>query len=182
MIDLFCIASGPSLTKIDCNLVQNSGIKTIAVNNSWEIASFCNYIYAGDTKWWDINYNKIDIKAEKWTCSSNAANKYKINFHIAAGSYNSGMRAIQLSINLGFKNIALLGYDCSLKNGIHWHGEYKEKTLRNPDKSKLPIWKKQFKRVSDIADKLNVKIVNCSRYTELECFERKSLEEMLKAA
>jgi len=180
MIDLFCIASGPSLTASDCELVRRSGIKTVAVNDSWKMARFCDYLYAGDFKWWKVNYNKIDIDAEKWTCSDRAANAYKINYHIAAGLYNSGMRAIQFGISKGFKSIAILGYDCSLKNGVHWHGEHKEPTLRNPNESKVKKWHDQFKRVSDNAKKQGVAIYNCSRYTELKCFEKMELEEAIK--
>lgn len=179
MIDLFCIASGPSLTVEDCEIVKNSGIKSIAVNNSWEIAPFCYYIYAGDTKWWKLNMSKINVKAEKWTCSTSAANTYGINFHFAGGSYNSGMRAIQFGMSQGFKNIALLGYDCSLINGIHWHGAHTNKSLDNPTKDKLPKWKSHFKRVAESAAKQNVKIINCSRYTELDCFDIVSLESAL---
>lgn len=181
MIDLFCIASGPSLTASDCELVRRSGIKTVAVNDSWKMARFCDYLYAGDFKWWKVNYNKIDIDAEKWTCSDRAANAYKINYHIAAGLYNSGMRAIQFGISKGFKSIAILGYDCSLKNGVHWHGEHKEPTLRNPNESKVKKWHDQFKRVSDNAKKQGVSIINCSRHTELTCFDKMTLEEALKA-
>ena len=178
IIDLFCIASGPSLTSDDCKLIENSGIKTVAVNNSWEMAKFCDYIYAGDTKWWNEYCDKINIDAEKWTCSIEAANKYKINYHIASGSYNSGMRAIQFGVFKGFKRIALIGYDCSLKNGIHWHGRHIS-NLRNPEDHKVRIWNKQFQRVADNIKNLNVKVINCSRYTELKCFECVVLEKVL---
>jgi hypothetical protein len=180
VFDLFCIASGPSLTASDCELVKQSGIKTVAVNNSWQMATFCNYIYAGDSKWWAVNNDKINISAERWTCSDKAANTYKLHYHIAAGPYNSGMRAIQFGISKGFKSIALLGYDCSLKNGIHWHGSHTEEPLRNPDEAKVKKWHDQFKRVSDMAKKQGVSIINCSRYTELECFEKMTLEEAFK--
>jgi len=179
VIDLFCIASGPSLTASDCELVKKSGIKTVAVNNSWEMAQSCTYLYAGDAKWWKANFSKINIPAEKWTCSDRAANTYKLHYHIAAGPYNSGMRAIQFGMSKGFKSIALLGYDCSIKNGIHWHGAHTEPVLRNPTVSKIEKWHDQFKRVSDIAKKQGIKIYNCSRYTELSCFEQANLEEML---
>jgi hypothetical protein len=180
VIDLFCIASGPSLNTSDCITVVRSGIKTVAVNKSWKKFPFCSYIYAGDYKWWAINHDKIDISAEKWTCSDRAANTYKLHYHIAAGPYNSGMRAIQFGVSKGFKNIALLGYDCSLKNGIHWHGAHTEGTLSNPDEAKVRKWHDQFKRVSDMAKKQGVSIINCSRYTELTCFEKMTLEEALK--
>jgi hypothetical protein len=179
MIDLFCIASGPSLTASDCELIRESGVKTIAVNNSWQMAPFCNFIYAGDGKWWDEFNDKITIPAERWTCSHTAANVYQINYHIAAGAYNSGMRAIQFGISQGFKNIALLGYDCSLKNGVHWHGPHIGETLRNPNELKLAKWKIQFAAVAKNAKKLGVRVINCSRHTELECFEKMSLEEAL---
>lgn len=179
MVDLFCIASGPSLTISDCITVVKSGVDTVAVNDSWKMFPFCSYIYAGDSKWWDINYDKIDILAEKWTCSNKAANTYKIHYHIAAGPYNSGMRAIQFGIWKGFKSIALLGYDCSLKNGIHWHGLHQEPALRNPNESKVKMWHDQFRRVSNNAEKQGVAIYNCSRYTELTCFNLLPLEEAL---
>lgn len=179
MIDLFCIASGPSLAASDCELVQQSGIKTVAVNNSWKMARFCNYIYAGDTKWWKAYHDSIDINAEKWTCSDKAANLYGLHFHIAAGPYNSGMRAIQFGISKGFKSIALLGYDCSLKNGIHWHIPHEEPALKNPDETKIKKWHEQFKRVADAANKKGVRVVNCSRYTELTCFDIVELETVL---
>ena len=177
MIDLFCIASGPSLTASDCELVRLSGTKTVAVNNSWEMAPFCDYIYAGDSKWWAVNFDKVRIPAEKWTCSDKAANIYKIHYHIAAGPYNSGMRAIQFGISKGFKSIALLGYDCSLKNGVHWHGPHSEEVLRNPNESKVKKWHIQFERVATNAKKQGIAIYNCSRYTELKCFNILPLEE-----
>jgi predicted peroxiredoxin len=180
MVDLFCIASGPSLTAEDCELVRKSSIKTVAVNNSWEMATFCHYIYAGDSKWWVLNHDKINIGAEKWTCSDKAANAYKLHYHIASGPYNSGMRAIQFGISKGFKSIALLGYDCSIKNGIHWHGSHPLPVLRNPTVPKIEKWKEQFKRVAENAKKQGIKIYNCSRYTELECFDIMSLEDALK--
>lgn len=179
MFDLICIASGPSLTAEDCELVRLSGIQTVAVNNSWQMAPFCNYVYAGDAKWWAVNFDKINIPAEKWTCSDKAANTYKLHYHIAGGPFNSGMRAIQFGVMKGFKRIGLLGYDCSLKNGVHWHGKHTEPTLRNPNNDKVKKWHDQFNRVSVMAKKHGVEILNCSRYTELECFEKITLEEFI---
>ena len=180
MIDLFCIASGPSLTSADCELVRQSGITTVAVNNSWEMAPFCTYLYAGDSKWWDAYHDKITIPAERWTCKDSAANRYKINYHIAGGPYNSGMRAIQFGIMKGFKSIGLLGYDCSLKNGIHWHGSHIGPNLKNPTMDTInKKWNNEFKRISLIAIKKGVRVINCSRYTELKYFELISLEKAL---
>ena len=182
MIDLFCIASGPSLTASDCELVRKTGVDTVAVNNSWEKAPFCNYIYAGDRKWWAEHGNDITIAAELWTCSKKAAQSFGVRYHQAGGAYNSGMRAIQWGIDKGFKCIVLLGYDCSIKNGLHWHGAHTERLLRNPTEEKVKKWHDQFYRVAKQAEKHGVDIWNCSRETDLKCFPRLHLEQAVACA
>lgn len=179
MIEVFCIASGPSLTAQDCELVRQSGAKVIAVNNSWKMVPFCDYLYAGDSKWWRAYHREINIPAEKWTCSRIASDKFGAKLHLAGGGYNSGMRAIQFAVIKGFKTIGLLGYDCSLKNGIHWHGLHESKFLKNPSEVKVHRWHQQFARAAEKASAAGSKVLNCSRYTELQCFEKVSLEDVL---
>lgn len=48
-----CVASGPSLTAVDCQFLHEAGIPTIAVNNSWEVVPFSSFIYAADYCWWE---------------------------------------------------------------------------------------------------------------------------------
>lgn len=179
-VDVFCIASGPSLRAADCELVRQSGAKVIAVNNSWQIAPFCDYLYAGDSKWWRTYHKEIDVPAERWTCSRDASQKYGAKLHIAGGGYNSGMRAIQFAVMKGFKTIGLLGYDCSLKNGVHWHGLHDRPFLKNPSQVKVLRWREQFLRAAEKALIAGARVVNFSRYTELECFERGLLEDVVK--
>ena len=179
MIDLFCVASGGSLTKADCALVANSGAKILTVNNTWQMFEKSDYIYAGDLKWWMAYHDKIIIPAERWTSSKKAARDYHLNLHTANGPFNSGMRAIQWAIQNGFKSIALLGYDCSLKNGSHWHGNHNFKTASALTQQKINKWKMQFLKVEKQAKSAGVKIYNCSRYTELVCFPRAVLEDVL---
>lgn len=174
MKTIVCIASGPSLTDADCEAVRLSGLDTIAINTSWKAARFAKYIYAGDSRWWAENIEEIDIDAAKWTCLENAAIQFKINHHRGfRGVENSGLRAIQFAIWRGAERVILLGYDCSLKNGIHWHGEH-TKTY-NPNAERVKKWHRQFAN----ADLSGVDVVNCSRYTELECFRRSTLETEL---
>lgn len=176
---LVCIASGPSLTAEDCAMVEQSGIPTMAVNMSWKMARFAKYIYAGDRSWWDRNGKDIDIPAERWTCSFSAASHHKIKHHNVKGAYNSGMRAIQWGIDHGYKTILLLGYDCSLRNGVHWHGLYTAN--RNPTPNGCRKWKRQFEQVAAQAKHRGVRVINCSRDTALECFERMKLEDAIRS-
>jgi len=170
-----CIASGPSLTQEDCDFIARTGIPTIAVNSSWEIARFCDIVYGGDCAWWDENFSKIDIDAALWTYSENGANKHKINRHVprSAGAWNSGMRAIQLAIEKGAKRIILLGYDASIANGTHFHGDHEK--LKNPTQVNCERWKKQFANLNIF----DCEIINSSRYTELDCFKTMKLEDAL---
>jgi len=174
---IVCVASGPSLTVADCALIERSGLKTIAVNTSWERARFADYIYAGDLSWWERNYHKIDIDAIKVTCAQRAAGRYRLLYHRRHGAYNSGMRAIQFAIKLGAKKIILLGYDCSVENGTHWHDDHEHK---NPTASKTRIWLGQFRQVADEAKKANVEIINCSRHTALKCFPQGELHDYVR--
>ena len=181
MIDIFCIASGPSLTRTDCDLVAQSGVKVCCVNNAWEMFNKIDYLYAGDLKWWKAYSEKINIPVgEKWTCAQSAAKEFDINLHRRPKSpFNSGMRAIQWAIEQGFKQIALLGYDCSLKNGSHFHGDHTFEKARPLTNQKVKKWHMQFMKVEKQAKRAGAKVHNCSRYTELGCFPVMRLEDAI---
>lgn len=168
-----CIASGPSLTAEDCALVEQTGLPTIAVNSSWKIARFADIVYAGDPGWWTNYGSEIDIPAERWTCAGSIARHLKIHHHRIGGSYNSGSRAVQLAIDLGAARVLLLGYDASVKRGTHWHGEHTK--TRNPDEARCMKWHKHFAAI----DRKGVEVINCSRETELTCFPRMNLEDVI---
>jgi hypothetical protein len=87
------------------------------------------------------------------------------------------MRAIQFAIDKGFEKIILLGYDCSVSNGVHWHGKHEK--MKNPDQARVHLWKGHFAAVATEAQQKKVEVLNCSRYTELDCFKKVSLEEVL---
>lgn len=170
-----CIGSGPSLTKADCELV--AGLPTIVVNDTWKMAP--GILYAGDLSWWDKHHASIDrASRECYTRSSTVARKYGVKlFEGIRGKYNSGQKAIELAAHLGATQILLLGYDCSVKHGIHWHGKH-EGGLRNPGVNSVQSWHGEF---AEMARKVRLPpVVNCSRYTELMCFPRLPLEVVLE--
>lgn len=176
-----CVASGPSLTKQDCDYVCDRGKFVIAVNNSWELLKNCNVVYASDFSWWRVNYGKVPKELQRWTCAQSVAKRYKINYHspFHKGGHNSGGRAIEFAISKGAKRIFLLGYDCSVKKGIHWHGPHKNKLLSNPSPQRCKQWERQFHQVAGLATIKKVLIINCSRFTALTIFERAKLEDVL---
>jgi len=180
MADIFCVASGPSLTRADCDLIAQSGAKICCVNNAWEMFEQIDYLYAGDLKWWKAYGEQLNIPiGEKWTCAKSAAARFGLNFHRAVGPFNSGMRAIQWVIGQGFKAIALLGYDCSIKHGSHFHGDHTFEKARELTTQKVKKWHLQFLKVEKQARRADVNIYNCSRYTEMACFPVMDLEDAL---
>lgn len=172
-----CVASGPSLRAGDCALVERAGLPTVAVNSSWRVARFADVIYAGDPTWWSAYAAEIDIPAVRWSCSRGAA-RDGCRHHPVSGAYNSGMRAIQFAIWQGASRVLLLGYDCSLERGTHWHGDHQK--TKNPDRRKVSLWHGQFQAVAREAKARHVEIINCSRETALKCFPRMELLEALE--
>lgn len=168
-----CIASGPSLTVEDCEAVKRSGLPTIAVNSSWKRAPFAQVIYASDPCWWDSYGAEVDTPAERWCSHENTAKKYGINYHLAFAGNNSGVRAIELAIAFGAQKILLLGYDCSVAAGTHWHGNHTK--TNNPDAKKCRTWMRQFAQLN----KKKTDVINCSRATALQCFPVMTLEDAL---
>lgn len=168
-----CIASGPSLNARDCELVRASGLPTIAVNNSWQLAPWCDHLYAGDLAWWDANVSKVPDGPKRWTCTRQASAKHALNLHTAYGEYNSGLRAIELAFQLGAERVLLLGYDCTVQGGTHWHGDHKD--TKNPDEALCRKWNKQHARLARKAD-----VVNCSRETALTAYRLGMLEKELQ--
>lgn len=177
MVTIACVASGPSLESTDCQTLHRANIPIIAVNNSWCAVPYCSAIYAADCCWWEEYGEGITSQAARWCGDEFTARRFGLNWLPSAipGSFNSGQRAIELAIHLGASRVLLLGYDCSLRNGTHWHGNHQ--LLANPDKFSVARWHDEFSRLQAIAG--GAEIINCSRHSQLTCFPRQSLEAAL---
>lgn len=170
-----CVGSGPSFTEADAALIARSKLQTIAINNAWERARSAHYIFGGDGEWWDHNIGGIDIPAERWTSSSTASAVYHLNYFRPPGqAWHGGLRAVQLALHLGATRILLVGYDCSVRRGTHYHGDHAH--TANPNENVCSGWREQF-RVLENPNK--IPIINCSRETRLRVFPLAQLEDEL---
>lgn len=172
-------ASGPSLLQSDCHKAIRNGLPVIAVNSTWRAIPTCDYIYAGDLRWWECHIESLPSIPEKWTSCRRAHQRYDINYHDPQyhGAYNSGVWAVMFAASLGVSNIPLSGFDCSVENGSHWHGEH---TMSgNPTIELALLWRMQFNHLNEYF-KQNVNIINCSRKTSLTCFPVKSFDECIE--
>lgn len=170
-----CVASGPSLTAADCDLAATGADWILAVNDSWRLATWAHAVYAGDFGWWREHLAVVPAYLERWTCSESAAYRYKLHHHRVPGRglYNSGQRAIELCVAKGFERILLLGFDCSVARGSHWHGDHA--SGKNPDAARCREWQAQFAAINAGG----AEILNCSRETALTAFRRMELEAAL---
>ncbi|EPK3323114.1 hypothetical protein JAG44_000770 [Citrobacter koseri] len=148
------------------------------MNSSWQATPFCAAIYAADCCWWEEHHRMIASSAERWCGDEFTARRFGINCFPSAlpGSFNSGQRAIELAIHLGATTVLLVGYDCSIRRGVHWHGRHAQ--LANPDSFSVNSWQGEFERLKAWAH--GVEIINCSRSTRLRCFPKMKLETAIE--
>lgn len=172
------LASGPSLTLEDAIAVRDAGFKTIVVNSTWKLAPWYDVLYAGDNRWWKAYGDEVEGTGKRYSRAKHAEKVYGAKVfrsHLGPGGYNSGELAIEFACIKRPKLIVLLGFDCSVKHGIHHHGAHKK--TPNPNPGRCARWVPQFENLAKYYS--DAPIVNCSRYTELDCFPRRPLEDVL---
>jgi hypothetical protein len=182
-----CAASGPSITAHDLDLVRQAGVPLICVNNTWQLAPWAEAMVAMDTAWWrhygaevasGFGGERIGFTAQavKFGASYSTWSSMVHNFG------NSGAAAIAAAVRGRAARVLLLGYDCLPRadGQMHWHGNHPA-PLNNPHES-IKNWPRQFARVAKHAADHRVLVLNCSRATALDCFDRITLEEALRTA
>lgn len=178
------LASGPSLTAED--IEQTEGMKTIAVNQTIFTAPHAEYCYAYDDKWW-IEYGEEvkKLKCNRVTCSIKAHTLGAERLPKASGKFDgsfavgssSGAHAICLAVMLGATKVILLGFDCQHTEGKRHHHEDYPDGFGNADRPER--WIKEHEKIAQGAKNLGVRIINCTRHTALECYEKQALSEAL---
>lgn len=179
--EIFCLASGPSLTEKQIESVRtwrNTGKDraVIAVNNTWEKAPWADVLYAMDGRWWRAygSFVADSFLGRKYTSG------YAVNGvdQVPLCNYgNSGSGALMLAKLLGAKWIGMLGYDCRDHNGkIHHHPDHPE-GMNNG--IKMEKWPDQFQTAA--RNLKDIEVVNFTPETALECFPKQELYQWLTA-
>lgn len=193
-----CIASGPSLTAEDVELVRSqhaAGLcKVIVVNREFMMAPWADVCYMADYRCWN-EYNqkfKETFKGEAWTIDRQAARQFKLNLigrnfadgfckqpgYINTGS-NSGFQVIHLAATWGASRIVLLGYDMQRTGGKEHH--YGKHNGRLPNGNGFAIWLAKMKPLLGDLRKHGVIVMNASRVTAIpeDWAKRTHLESVL---
>lgn len=183
------LASGPSLTAADVDLCCGRA-KVMAINDSWRMAPWADALYAADPEWWKYHGGVPDFAGQKWTQSKEAADKWglfwipgkrldglSLDPRLIHYGSNSGYQALNLAIHFGARRIILLGYDMQQTGGkSHWHGDHPGPLNRVADYSHFI---KKFQTAVPDLDRAGIRVVNCSRETALDCFERRKLKDVI---
>ena len=123
-----------------------------------------------------------------WTQDIIASSKYGLNrvegkradglgkdkVHYGA---NGGYQAINLAYLFGAKKIILLGFD--MKRGkvkSHWHGEHPGGLNKD---LLIKTWLKNFPKLAEDLKSEGVEVINSTRDTALECFNKVKLEDAI---
>lgn len=179
------LASGPSLTAEDIEATR--GITTIAINSTIFSAPHADYCCAYDDKWWVKYGDEVkEIGCKMISCSIKAhtfgvkripkTNSKELTRDTAICS-SSGHHGICYAIMLGATKVILLGFDCQHTDGKRHHHPDHPEGFGNADKPER--WIVEHERIAEGAKKLGVRIINCTRQTALECYERMPLSEAL---
>lgn len=90
---------------------------------------------------------------------------------------NSGFQALNLAAAAGATKIVLTGYDMSIDNGVHWHGEHEGMT--NPSARMLKGCAGILDEVAHVFSSRGIDVVNASKETALLAYRRMTLDEAL---
>lgn len=172
------------------------------VNDTYRLAPWADLLYASDARWWQ--HHRPNFSGEKWTTKRDDPSKgsiYKISVKTIRelslkhmlGTYedgisfdpriihfggNSGFQLLNLVILAGAKNIGLLGYDMQLDrndpNKEHFFGNH-PKGFSSP-RSCFQYWIRQFNTAAGQLRDKDIRVVNLTRDTALDCFPKMSIE------
>jgi hypothetical protein len=189
------IGSGPSAKDAGVHKLRDR-IHVVAINDSYRLAPWAEVLYSCDYAWWAHHKGAPDFKGLKLTHDRRACNEFKnlnrveiekVNSddvlierpnHIGAGG-NSGFQAFNLVIQFGATGIMLIGIDCNLSKGEHWHGRH-HYMMNNPMETNVKRWKKAFDGSAARVLSLGVDVVNCSTTSSLEKYPKLSVDQALE--
>ena len=182
-----CIASGPSLTKEDVEYCQGKGTVYV-VKECHHLAPWADAMYAADTDWWEKFNGVPEFKGRKITVSKEASEQYGLEYveaktqwvwsttqgAVATGGH-SGFQVMNIAELEGHDRIILLGYDLGMTAGMDKHWWEKE----HPRDSRYSNYKEWIVKMNKAAEVIQAKVLNASRLTALECFDRVNLRDIL---
>jgi hypothetical protein len=193
-----CLATGPSLTQADVDLVRGRAT-VVCVNDAHRLAPWGHVLYSSDRYWWNhyrgvasfaghkagIEYSKGRAPVELLKRSPGMV-FYRNTGHdgleivpdgLRTCGQNSGGAALNLAVHLGATRVILLGYDMGDVTGKqHFFGRHPQVIA---SRHNFPRWRKAFDSMAAPLKSAGVEVVNATRTTSLSAFPVVPLEAAL---
>lgn len=185
-----CFATGRSLTQEDVDYCRDKADCFIAVNDAWKLAPWATVLYSSDQSWWPFYKFVPEFRGLKVACTPTIQAGVVLTLKRTGTSgidwnrtgirtaNNSGGAAINLAVHLGAKRIVLLGYDMGATGSGHFFGTHPS-GLRNTATSEYSLFRTMTATMAAPLKERGIHVVNASRKSNLDCFERRTLREVL---
>ncbi len=89
----------------------------------------------------------------------------------------SGFQALNMVAQFGCKRILLVGFDATVKNGLHWHPAHAG--FANPTKDKTLRWQRCLDGAAKVLFDLNIVVINCSTQSALKKYPKIPFDDVL---
>lgn len=184
------VASGPSAASV--NLYRGVGkTRFVAVNNSWKIAPWSDFLFACDYRWWEGTKGCLEFGGWRVTTDRRAVDTWnllrlvttlsddRLQFEDGKVGWggNSGFQSLNMVVHFGCKRIILVGFDVTTKYGLHWHEPYTG--VNNPTPSKTLRWQRSLDGAYPTLQNIGVKVINCSLQSRLKKYPKMSFDNAL---
>jgi hypothetical protein len=188
------VASGPSIKKLDLSILKDR-IHVIAIKTNIDRCPWAEACYGCDAAWWIDRKGLPKYGGLKFfhgiMAKQCADDMHRVEIEMAkdvmlveqplklGNGGNSGFQAINLAVQFGATDIILVGFDLHGHGELHWYGRNKWPNANNPSQSNFNRWRKGFEIAKSSLDKLRVNVVNTSMDSELKCFSKMSLADVM---
>jgi hypothetical protein len=187
------VASGPSAKTAPVDLLRDR-IHVIAINDSFRLAPWADILYSCDFAWWAQHKGAREFKGLRLSHDLRACNEFGLHrvmiekvgsnellldrpSYVGAGG-NSGFQALNLAVQFGATGVMLIGVDCNLEHGGHWHKNH-PMPMSNPAENNVQRWRIAFDGVAPSLAALGVDVVNCSPISKVTQYPKLSIAEAL---
>ena len=183
------MGSGPSLSREDVQRVRELDLRSIAINTiAIDYAPWSDFVYAADTAWWTKYYGCLVRSSCKITCNDSVQfadvhllrntgiKGFDPDSRCIRTGQNSGYQALHIALQTGASRVLLLGIDMTIEHGLHCHGPH-PKGLSNPTEKYFQRCLTHWGDLRKAADSIGCEVINCSRFSKLECFPKMTLSQ-----
>jgi hypothetical protein len=162
------LATGPSLTAEQVDKVR--GLRVVAVSDAYRLALWAEALVSADKAWW--LHHRPEFAGRRFSALRVPGMDTELLEGLPMGT-NSGLRAVELAVQLGATRVLLLGFDLG---GTHFFGEHPA-PLKNTNllPGRFEVFKAQFASYKP----RGVEIINCTPGSALTCYPKADLDACL---